>query len=164
MAARGHPPEEDLPGPSAYPDWFRDSEPSWALHQIEEPHDEDLDDEGFRLEARDILVRARSIPLTRGAIANRLEQLHGVMDGTQGVFMKMRVQLIIEDATGTTTATDIAVIERHPDDLIGLSLEEAKAMPGSIQQRFVEAQAREAIERDRDRFRLDQPRSCDAIT
>lgn len=62
--------------------------------------------------------------------------------------MKMRVQLIIEDATGTTTATDIAVIERHTEDLIGLSLEEAKAMTGAVQQRFVEAQAREAIERD----------------
>jgi len=59
----------------------------------------------------------------------------------------MRVQLVIEDATGTTTATDIAVIERHTDDLIGLSLEEAKAMTGAVQQRFVEAQARETIER-----------------
>jgi hypothetical protein len=45
--------------------------------------------------------------------------------------MKMRVQLIIEDATGITTATDVAVIERHAEDLIGLSLEEAKAMTGA---------------------------------
>jgi hypothetical protein len=33
-------------------------------------------------------------------------------------------------------ATDIAVIERHTDDLIGLSLEEAEAMTGAVQQRF----------------------------
>jgi hypothetical protein len=42
--------------------------------------------------------------------------------------MKMRVQLNIEDSTGITTATDVAVIERHTEDLIGLSLEETKAI------------------------------------
>jgi hypothetical protein len=77
LAARGHPPDEDLPGPSAYPDWFRDSEPSWALHQIEELLDEYLDDQGFRSESRDILARARGLPLTRRAIADRLQLLSG---------------------------------------------------------------------------------------
>jgi hypothetical protein len=77
LAARGHPPDEDLPGPPAYPDWFRDSEPSWVLHQLEELLDEDLDDEGFRSESRDILARARSIPLTRRAIADCLALLPG---------------------------------------------------------------------------------------
>jgi hypothetical protein len=63
----------------------------------------------------------------------------------QGVYMKMRVQLVIEDASGATTSTDIAAIERRTDDLIGLSLEEAKAMTGTVQRFMVEAQAREAI-------------------
>jgi hypothetical protein len=47
--------------------------------------------------------------------------------------MKMRVQLVIEDASGASTCTDIAAIERHTGDLIGLSLEEAKAMTGAVQ-------------------------------
>src|SRR5208337_732182 len=38
--------------------------------------------------------------------------------GTQGVSMKMRIQLIIEDASGATTSTDIAALERKADDLI----------------------------------------------
>jgi len=61
--------------------------------------------------------------------------------------MKMRIQMIIEDASGAATFTDIAAFERQADDLIGLSLEEAKAMTGAVQQRVVEAQAREAIQR-----------------
>jgi hypothetical protein len=61
--------------------------------------------------------------------------------------MKMRVQLVIEDASGASTCTDIAAIERHAEDLIGLSLEEAKAMTGAVQRKMVEAQARETIDR-----------------
>src|ERR1700688_4725732 len=61
--------------------------------------------------------------------------------------MKMRVQLVIEDASGTSTCADIAAIERHTDDLIGLSLEEAKAMTGAVQRKMVEVQARETIDR-----------------
>src|SRR5271169_846249 len=67
--------------------------------------------------------------------------------GTRGVCMKMRVQLVIEDASGASTCTDIAAIERHTDDLIGLSLEEAKAMTGAVQRKMVEARAREVIDR-----------------
>ena len=59
--------------------------------------------------------------------------------------MKMRVQLVIEDASGATTSADIAAIERRTEDLIGLSLEEAKAMTGTVQRFMAEAQAREAI-------------------
>jgi hypothetical protein len=59
--------------------------------------------------------------------------------------MKMRVQLVIEDASGESTCADIAAIERHADDLIGLSLEETKAMTGAVQRAMVEAQAREAL-------------------
>ncbi len=60
--------------------------------------------------------------------------------------MKLRVQLIIEDRSGNATTAEIAAIERNcPDDLIGLSLEEAKAMTGAAQRAMVQAQAREAI-------------------
>jgi hypothetical protein len=59
--------------------------------------------------------------------------------------MKMRVQLVIEDASGASTCTDIAAIERHIHDLIGLSLEEVKAMAGAVQREMVEAQAREVL-------------------
>jgi hypothetical protein len=61
--------------------------------------------------------------------------------------MKMRVQLVIEDDSGASTCADIAAIERHTDDLIGLSLEEAKAMACAVQRKMVEVQAREAIAR-----------------
>jgi Plasmid pRiA4b ORF-3-like protein len=74
-AARGHVPDEDLPGPSAYPDWFTDSEPGWVMHQIQQMLDEDLDEERFRAEARDILTQARRTPATRRVISNRLQQL-----------------------------------------------------------------------------------------
>jgi hypothetical protein len=62
--------------------------------------------------------------------------------------MKMRVQLVIEDASGASNCTDIAAIERHTEDLIGLSLEEAKAMAGAVQRGMVEVQAREALGRN----------------
>lgn len=59
LAARGDPPNEDLGGPAAYPQWYEDSEPDWALYQVEELLDEDLDPEQFRVEARKILAAAR---------------------------------------------------------------------------------------------------------
>lgn len=60
--------------------------------------------------------------------------------------MKMRVQVIIEDETGRKTTSEITAIERRqPGDLVGLSLDEAKAMTGATQRLMVEAQAREAI-------------------
>ena len=62
--------------------------------------------------------------------------------------MKMRIQVIIEDEAGLTTTAEIAAIERRlSTDLIGISLEEAKAMTGSVQRVMVETQAREAIDR-----------------
>jgi hypothetical protein len=62
--------------------------------------------------------------------------------------MKMRIQVIIEDESGLTTTAEIAAIERRlSTDLIGISLEEAKAMTGSVQRVMVETQAREAIDR-----------------
>src|SRR5258708_17166794 len=68
--------------------------------------------------------------------------------GTKGGLMKMRIQLIMEDEAGGTTTAEIADIERRQsDDLIGLSLEEAKAMTRGVQRAMVEAQARAAMDR-----------------
>ena len=62
--------------------------------------------------------------------------------------MKMRIQLIIENDSGATTTAQIATLERRASgELIGISLDEAKAMTGSVQRALVEGQAREAIER-----------------
>jgi hypothetical protein len=62
--------------------------------------------------------------------------------------MKMRIELIIENESGVTTTAQIAALERREsDDLIGISLEEAKSMTGSVQRALVESQAREAINR-----------------
>src|SRR6266404_6891575 len=44
LAAHGDPPDEDLAGPAAYPQWRMDSDPAWVLNQIEELLDEGLDD------------------------------------------------------------------------------------------------------------------------
>ena len=60
----------------------------------------------------------------------------------------MKVQLIIEDKSGSTAKTGIATLERgESDELIGLSLEEAKAITASVQRTLVKAQAREVINR-----------------
>ena len=62
--------------------------------------------------------------------------------------MKMRIQLIIEDESGLTATTEIGAIERRDsDDMIGISLEEAKTMTGGVQRALVESQALEAIYR-----------------
>jgi hypothetical protein len=62
--------------------------------------------------------------------------------------MKMRIQLVIENESGVTTTAQIAALERREsDDLIGISLDEAKTMTGSVQRALVESQAREAINR-----------------
>jgi hypothetical protein len=48
--------------------------------------------------------------------------------------MKMRIQLIIEDESGRLSTAEIAALERRqPEDLIGISLDEAKAMTGGVQ-------------------------------
>jgi hypothetical protein len=78
LAARGDPPDEELNGPAAYPDWLEGSSPSWALHQIEELLDDDLDDERFRVEARDILANTRLGQPRRHSIDQRLKALLAV--------------------------------------------------------------------------------------
>ena len=77
LKALGDPPDEDLAGPAAYPQWLMDSDPAWALHQIEELLDEALDDSRFRDEAREVLAQVRVAHPTRRALANRLQQLPG---------------------------------------------------------------------------------------
>jgi hypothetical protein len=77
LGARGDPPDEDLAGPAAYPQWLIDSDPAWVLHQIEELLDEDIDDARFRDEARDILAQVRVAQPTRRVIAEHLQQLPG---------------------------------------------------------------------------------------
>jgi hypothetical protein len=86
---------------AAYPEWLADSSPTWAFRQIEELLDEGLDDEQFRVAARDILANTRLGQLTRCAIARRLKQLPAI-DWDAGVFRKMRVQLVIDDGSGRT--------------------------------------------------------------
>ncbi|HEY4969053.1 MAG TPA: hypothetical protein VII35_04050, partial [Steroidobacteraceae bacterium] len=62
--------------------------------------------------------------------------------------MKMRIQLTIENESGVTTTTQIAALERREsDDLIGISLEEAKRMTGNVQRALIEGQAHEALRR-----------------
>jgi hypothetical protein len=75
LAAQGDPPDEDLGGPAAYPEWLESSSPAWTLHQVEELLDEGLDDEQFRVEAREILGNARLGQPRRRAIDRRLRQL-----------------------------------------------------------------------------------------
>jgi hypothetical protein len=77
LAACGDPPDEDLAGPPAYPQWRLDSDPAWALHQIEELLDEEIDDACVRAEACDILAQARRGQSKRRMIADRLGQLPG---------------------------------------------------------------------------------------
>ena len=57
------------------------------------------------------------------------------------------IEILALDPTGASNYTDIAAIERHTEDLIGLSLDEANAMAGAVQRTMVEAQAREVIDR-----------------
>jgi hypothetical protein len=75
LAAQGDPPDEDLGGPAAYPEWLESTSPTWTLHQIEELLDEGLDDERLRVEAREILGNARLGQPHRRAIDRRLRQL-----------------------------------------------------------------------------------------
>jgi hypothetical protein len=62
--------------------------------------------------------------------------------------MKMRIQLIIDDESGRSSTAEIAAnARRQSDDLIGISLDEAKAITGGVQRAMVETQAREVIDR-----------------
>jgi len=52
------------------------------------------------------------------------------------------------DESGRSSTAEIAALERRqPEDLIGISLDEAKVMTGGVQRALVESQAREAIDR-----------------
>ena len=76
VRTHGYPPDEDLPGPAAYPQWLAESSPTHALCEMEDlMADEDLDDTRFREEASSILSQARGGEPTRRAIDQRLRQL-----------------------------------------------------------------------------------------
>lgn len=78
LAARGDPPDEDLEGPAAYPEWLESSSPAWAVHQIEELLDEELDDAQLRAEMRDILGNARLTRPRRRSIDRQLKALPAI--------------------------------------------------------------------------------------
>src|SRR6266403_699957 len=75
LAAQGDPPDEDLEGPAAYPDWLENSSPAWAVHQLEELLDGDLDDAQLRAEVLDIVGSARPRQPHRRSIDQRLREL-----------------------------------------------------------------------------------------
>jgi hypothetical protein len=78
LSAQGDPPDEDLKGPAAYPDWLEGSSPSWALQQIEELVEEGMDDGRFRAEARAILANTRLGQPRRRSIDRQLKALPAV--------------------------------------------------------------------------------------
>ncbi len=56
VGAQGYPPDEDLRGPAAYPQWFAESSPTHALCELQDlMAEEDLDPTRFREEAGGIL-------------------------------------------------------------------------------------------------------------
>lgn len=78
LAAQGDPPDEDLDGPAAYPDWLESSSLAWAVHQIEELLDDDMDDAQLRAEVLDIVGSARLRPPRRRSIDQRLRKLPAI--------------------------------------------------------------------------------------
>jgi hypothetical protein len=75
VSTQGYPPNEELKGPQAYPEWWTESSPTRALCELEDLLGETLNDAQFREEARSILSQARGSEPTRGAIDQRLRQL-----------------------------------------------------------------------------------------
>jgi hypothetical protein len=74
--AQGYPPDEDLPGPGAYPESLAQSSPTHALCELEDLlEQEDLNAAQIREEASNILAQARGGEPKRRAIDQRLRQL-----------------------------------------------------------------------------------------
>jgi len=86
LAARGDPPDEDLEGPTAYPDWLESSSPTWAVHQIEELLDDDLDGAQLRAEVLDIVGSTRPRPPRRRSIDQRLRKLPAINWGAGSLY------------------------------------------------------------------------------
>ena len=78
LAARGDPPDEELEGPATYPDWLECSSSVWAVHQIEELLDGDLDGGQLRAEVLDIVGYARPSQPRRRSIDQRLRKLPAI--------------------------------------------------------------------------------------
>ena len=76
LSAQGYPPDEDLPGLAAYPEWFAESSPIHALCELEDLlEQEELNAVQIHDEASDILAQARGGEPKRRAIDQRLRQL-----------------------------------------------------------------------------------------
>ncbi len=73
LAARGDPPDEELNGAAAYPEWLEESSPAWALHRIEELLEEGLNGAQLRAEVHDILANTRVAKPGRRSIDQRLK-------------------------------------------------------------------------------------------
>ena len=78
LAARGDPPDEELNGPAAYPEWLEESSPAWALHRIEELLEEGLNGAQLRAEVHDILANTHVAKPGRRSIDQRLRQLPAI--------------------------------------------------------------------------------------
>jgi hypothetical protein len=78
LGARGDPPDEELEGPAACPDWLESSGSVWAVHQIEELLDGDFDDAQLRAEVLDIVRSARPSQPRRRSIDQKLRKLPAI--------------------------------------------------------------------------------------
>jgi hypothetical protein len=76
VSAQGYPPDEDLPGPAAYPQWLAESSPIHALCELEDLlAQEDLSKAQICDEASNILAQSRGGEPKQRAIDQRLRQL-----------------------------------------------------------------------------------------
>jgi hypothetical protein len=74
LAARGDPPpDEELNGPAAYPEWLEESSPAWALPRIEVLLEAGLNGAQLRAEVHDILANTRVAKPGRRSIDQRLK-------------------------------------------------------------------------------------------
>jgi hypothetical protein len=78
LAARGDPPDEDLEGPAAYPEWLESSSPAWAVNQIEELLEDDLGGAQLRAAVLDIVGSTRPKQPRGRSIDQRLRKLPAI--------------------------------------------------------------------------------------
>src|SRR6267154_2218686 len=87
LAARGDPPDEDLEGPAAYPDWLESSSPAWAVLEVEELLlDDDLDGAQLRAAVLDLVGSTRPWQPRRHSIDQRLRKLPAINWDAGGLY------------------------------------------------------------------------------
>ncbi len=87
LAARGDPPDEDLEGPAAYPDWLESSSPAWAVHEVEELLlDDDLDGAQQRAAVLDLVGSTRPRQPRSHSIDQRLCKLPAINWDAGGLY------------------------------------------------------------------------------